>query len=249
MLKVELDKENKIVILEPNGALNKEDFQSVAKIVDPFIEEYGVLHGIIIYTQLFPRWDNFAALVEHLKFIKDHHKKVSSIAFVTDSLIGDLAQHIAPHFVQANIKHFNFSNLKKAQQWIINSQNNIQQHGLSIGINRIDDNFFMTFKAIGTLTHKDYQVITPMIDSALKGVTDPKIKVFVDFEEFEGWEVRAAWDDFKIGLNHGFIFDKIALYANHSTLAQYAIKVSSWFSNIEVKEFESKQKAIDWLNQ
>ena len=42
-----------------------------------------------------------------------------------------------------------------------------------------------------------------MIDSALEGIKSPKINVFVDGSELEGWELRAACDDLKLGLKHG----------------------------------------------
>ena len=54
------------------------------------------------------------------------------------------------------------------------------RHGLSIGIERVDQSFFLSLKAIGKLTHQDYQVITPMIDAALIEVALPKIKAIVD---------------------------------------------------------------------
>ena len=72
----------------------------------------------------------------------------------------------------------------------------IKKHGLSIGIERVDEHFFLSMKAIGTLTHEDYQTIVPMIDAALEGVTDPKLNVLIDGTELQGWELRAAWDDF-----------------------------------------------------
>ena len=61
------------------------------------------------------------------------------------------------------------------------------RHGLSIGIERVHDKFFLSLKAVGKLTHEDYGIITPMIESALAGVTEPKIKIFVDGSEMEGW--------------------------------------------------------------
>ena len=79
----------------------------------------------------------------------------------------------------------------------------VMRHGLSIGIERVNNEFFLSLKAIGKLTHKDYEKINPMIDSALEGVKDPRVKAFIDGSELEGWEVRATWDDFKIGLKHG----------------------------------------------
>jgi len=75
MLKINLDKQTKILEVEPRGALGQQDFQSVSIIVDPFIDEFEKLNGIIIYTKSFPGRDSFAALIKHLKFVSDHHKK------------------------------------------------------------------------------------------------------------------------------------------------------------------------------
>ena len=76
MLSITLDKEKAIVTLEPEGALRQEDFETAVKVIDPFIEARGKLSGVIIATESFPGWKDFAALTEHLKFIKNHHKKV-----------------------------------------------------------------------------------------------------------------------------------------------------------------------------
>ncbi|MGL5390358.1 MAG: STAS/SEC14 domain-containing protein, partial [Shewanella sp.] len=48
------------------------------------------------------------------------------------------------------------------------------KHGISIGIERYgDDDFFVAFKAVGTLTHDDYLRMQPVLESALAGVKDP----------------------------------------------------------------------------
>ncbi|MGV6852843.1 MAG: STAS/SEC14 domain-containing protein, partial [bacterium] len=117
-----------------------------------------------------------------------------------------------------------------------------KQHGISIGIERIDSSFLMNMKAWGKLTHQDYQVITPVIDSATRGISDPKVKVFFDLSEMQGWELRAAWDDFKIGLKHGSEFVKIALYG-HKKWQEYAAKVGTWFTAGQIKFFEDKNDA------
>lgn len=122
------------------------------------------------------------------------------------------------------------------------------KHGISVGMQRVGSEFFLTMKAVGKLTHEDYEVITPMIDSTLLGVKDPKIKAYVDLSEFEGWELRAAWDDFKIGLKHGFAFGKIAIYSS-SKLLDYGVKISSWFMSSEMKQFESEEEALQWLSE
>jgi len=117
MLKVSLEKERNIVIIEPEGRLTKEDFDSVAKIVDPYIEEIGKLNALIIYTKDFPSWDSFASLSRHIEFVKDHHKKIKKIAFVTDSIAGSIAENISSHFVKAQIKSFNFDDIDRAKEW------------------------------------------------------------------------------------------------------------------------------------
>jgi SpoIIAA-like len=121
-----------------------------------------------------------------------------------------------------------------------------KRHGLSIGIERINDRFFLTLRVVGKLTHKDYGAISPMIESALEGIKEAKIKVFIDASELEGWEMRAAWDDFKLGVKHGKEFEKIALLGN-KRWQELATKISSWFISGELKYFEDAKEALNWL--
>ena len=125
---------------------------------------------------------------------------------------------------------------------------NIVRHGLSIGIERTEKKFFMSLKATGKLTHDDYQIITPMIDSALEGIKEPIVDVFIDGSELEGWELRAAWDDLKLGLKHGREFNKVAIYG-HKKWQEVASKVGSWFVSGEVRFFEDAETAMSWLTE
>lgn len=122
----------------------------------------------------------------------------------------------------------------------------INKHGLSIGIERVNNQFFLTLKAVGKLTHEDYQIITPMLDSALGEVKEPKVKALIDGTELEGWELRAAWDDLKLGLKHGNEFEKVAIFGNKGW-QEITAKVGAWFISGEVKYFTDKQSALDWL--
>jgi hypothetical protein len=85
-----------------------------------------------------------------------------------------------------------------------------------------------------------------MIESALDTVKEPKVKALIDGTELEGWELRAAWDDFKLGLKHGNEFEKIAIYGNKGW-QEIAAKIGSWFMSGEVKYFETYNDALDWL--
>lgn len=118
MIKHELLKDKGIIILTPEGRLEATDFEQLAATVDPFIDEYGKLNGIMIYVESFPGWKDFAGLVSHLRFVKDHHRKVAKIALVTDTKAATVAEAMAKHFVSAQIKLFDYSQKVQAMQWL-----------------------------------------------------------------------------------------------------------------------------------
>jgi len=122
----------------------------------------------------------------------------------------------------------------------------LKRHGISIGLERTDDVIFLSIKAVGKLTHKDYEVLMPMLDNAVKAVEHPKIQAFVDITELDGWELRAAWDDFKLGLKHGREFSRIALVGDQPW-EKVASKVASWFISGETRYFEDGDEAMAWL--
>ena len=122
MLSVQIDEQNGIAILEPEGALSKENFKSASNIIDPYIAQHGRLEGVIIHTKSFPGWDSFGALISHLRFVKEHHKKLSRLAISTNSAIGNFAEVIVSHFVSAEIMNFSFEEVDQAKKWIINQK-------------------------------------------------------------------------------------------------------------------------------
>lgn len=118
MLDCKLDKENAIVVVRPESALDKNDFLELGKLVDPQIEAAGDLAGLIIDAPTFPGWDSFGALVTHIRFVHDHHRHVKKVAVVTDSRLGDFAEHLTAHFVSAEIRKFPAGDVAQAQRWI-----------------------------------------------------------------------------------------------------------------------------------
>ena len=118
MINVTLNETDGIVILEPEGTLTKDDFTAVAGKVDPFIDQNGLLKGIIIHANQFPGWDSFSALITHMRFVKEHHKQIAKVAVSTDSVIGVFAEKIATHFLSAEIKAFSYQDLAIAQSWV-----------------------------------------------------------------------------------------------------------------------------------
>jgi hypothetical protein len=120
-INITLEKESKIATLELEKPLSKDDFLFAKSIIDPFIEQNGKLNGIIIYTKDFPYWNSFSGFISHMKFIKNHHQDVKKLAFVTDSFVGEVGEHVGSHFVSAEVKNFDFDSLKEAKEWIVST--------------------------------------------------------------------------------------------------------------------------------
>jgi hypothetical protein len=118
MISFDLDESSGVLIVRPEGKLEAQDFQALSEAVDPFIEEKGKLAGVIIETEKFPGWKEFSGMVEHFKFVRDHHREIARVALVTDSKIADVAQSLGKHFVKADIKHFSSEELESAKSWI-----------------------------------------------------------------------------------------------------------------------------------
>lgn len=118
MIQHELLPERGVLILKPAGALRAEDFTALAGTVDPYIERHGELKGLMIDAPAFPGWENFAALLSHLRFVRDHHRRIRRIAVVSDSTLLAVGPRVANHFVSAEVRTFGTAERAAALAWI-----------------------------------------------------------------------------------------------------------------------------------
>ncbi len=118
MLNFELNRAESILILKPISPLESADFEKLAREVDPYIIEKGILNGLMIYAKSFPGWNNFAAFLSHIKFVKNHHQKIKKIAAVTGSSFLSIMPQVANHFIQAEVRHFDYDDKDTALDWL-----------------------------------------------------------------------------------------------------------------------------------
>jgi hypothetical protein len=118
LIKFELLRDRAILIVSPRGTIEAGDFAKIAKVIDPYIVENGSLTGLLIEAPSFPGWDSFGALVEHLKFVRDHHKKIERVAAVTDSAFLQIAPRLAEHFAHPEIRVFGSLERARALSWL-----------------------------------------------------------------------------------------------------------------------------------
>jgi hypothetical protein len=122
MIKFELLKDSGVLIVQPQAALSADDFRAMARTVDPFIEEHGKLTGLLIEAPSFPGWESFGALIEHMKFVRDHHRNIDRVAAVADSGFLAIAPKIAEHFAHPEIRTFPGGERDRALAWLRTGQ-------------------------------------------------------------------------------------------------------------------------------
>jgi len=121
----------------------------------------------------------------------------------------------------------------------------ITQH-MDINIEPGDGVLNITLKANGKLTHEDYTVMIPMLEQAINAMPNIKVNMLINALDFEGWELEAAWDDFKFGMEYKDTFLKIAIVGTQ-TWQEYIAKMGSWFMDGEVKFFYDLDEAKGWI--
>jgi hypothetical protein len=66
----------------------------------------------------FPGWDSLGALIQHLKFVRDHHRKIDRVAAVTDNGFLKIVPRIAEHFAHPEIRVFASAERAQALAWL-----------------------------------------------------------------------------------------------------------------------------------
>jgi hypothetical protein len=118
MIQYELNRADGILIVTPIGPLEAADFVNLVREVDPYIEEKGKLNGLLICAKSFPGWENIAAFLSHIKFVKNHHQKIRKIAAVTGGGFLAIMPQVANRFVQAEVRRFDYAEKDAALNWL-----------------------------------------------------------------------------------------------------------------------------------
>jgi hypothetical protein len=106
---------SKTDVLSPNGSLEKADFEWLCRSIDSYIAENGKLTGLVVCVKSFPGWESLGTMFAHLKFVRDHHRKIGRIAAVTDRELLRIMTIISKHLVSAEAS--NFLPIKKQRRW------------------------------------------------------------------------------------------------------------------------------------
>jgi universal stress protein A len=106
----------------------------------------------------------------------------------------------------------------------------------------------VAFRLSGKLSHADYQAFLPRLESLIE--EEGRLSVLLELDDFHGWDLEAAWDDFRFGMEHQTDFARIAM-VGQGLLQRWMAIMAKPFVNGEVRFFERDDlgAAWDWLRE
>lgn len=100
----------------------------------------------------------------------------------------------------------------------------------------------------GKLVKADYEHFVPEIERLVR--QHGKLRLLFEMTDFHGWEVSAAWEDFKFGIEHFADIERLAMVGENKWQQGMAIFCKP-FTKAEVRYFEHSDAAAAraWLDK
>jgi hypothetical protein len=104
------------------------------------------------------------------------------------------------------------------------------------------------FRLTGTLHDSDYRSFVPALEAAIAAAGP--IRLLAEFDDFHGWDLHAAWDDFKFGARHYADIERIALVGDRAW-ERWMAKLCKPFTRAQVRYFDAGgvEAAWAWLGE
>ena len=99
------------------------------------------------------------------------------------------------------------------------------------------------FKLSGKLHDEDYRTFVPAVDAAL--AEGAKARLFVEFSDFQGWDLHAAWDDIQFAAAHYSTFDRIAMVGDQ-VWEEWMARLCKPFTQATVRYFNASEADTAW---
>ena len=106
-----------------------------------------------------------------------------------------------------------------------------------------DSPHIIGFTLRGKLHDEDYRIFVPAVDAVV--AKQGKLRLFAQFEDFHGWDLHAAWDDFKFGVKHYASFERIALVGDRRW-EEWMAAFCKPFTRAEVRYFNADDSTAAW---
>ncbi len=108
----------------------------------------------------------------------------------------------------------------------------------------------LAIKATEKLTTRDYEeVFIPKLEQLIRVFGKIRVVMYLA-DNFTGWEIGAAWDDAKFGLQHRNDFEKIAVVGGPKWV-EWSTKIGSHIIGGQANTYDASdiQAAILWVKE
>lgn len=211
MLTIDDDEAHHCLILRATGALTRADIDGLAGRLDAKIAATGRPPNLVIQTPGIPTWASLGALRRHLAFIRDHHRMIDRVAFVSDSRAFDIGPRLARLVVAAELRRFPSDALDAALAWVAEDTGR-RPPNVSVIPDLPDDTLGISVH--GVVTAQDYaREIVPLIEAKLAAHQEISL-IYRIGPEFDHFTPGAMWSDAKVGMTNLDRFSKIAVVSD-----------------------------------
>ena len=107
----------------------------------------------------------------------------------------------------------------------------------------------IAIRASGKLSHEDYQAFLPKLEKQIK--EQGKTSILFELDNFHGWDLQAAKDDFEFGMKHLDTLERVAVVGDKAWERWMVMMVKPFMPSEKVRYFdhEKLQDAWDWLRE
>lgn len=100
-------------------------------------------------------------------------------------------------------------------------------------------------KVIGKLTQADYRQLAERLETML-GRHD-KVRILIEMEDCQGWDIGAAWDNLKFGFQHDHQCERCAV-VGEKKWQKWMTKLAKPFFNVRYFDPSQREEAWRWIN-
>ena len=119
---------------------------------------------------------------------------------------------------------------------------------MSIQLNEENNGTLLVIHVSGKLTKADYEQFVPAFEQLVR--QHGKLRLLFDMTDFHGWNVSAAWEDLKFGIEHFADIERLAMIGEKRWQQGMAVFVKP-FTGAQVRYFDHADaaQARKWLDE
>jgi len=233
-----------VVVIRPTEGLTEADFEELNDSVDQHLASGGTIKGLVIDAPRFPGWASLSGLISHIRFVKEHHRLLARVAFVSDNGFLVALPKVGRHFVQAEVKHFDGGEAEDAVRWVGEAPEDPKS---ALRWAWFPKNEIMWVSVDGKVTTGVYKQLLGDLKEILE--KHSPISLLVDLEDLDDVEIGAMMADMSFGFSHIKDFKRMALVGHEGWIRRLAGMPNPFSVKVKAFSKDEEEGAWEWLGE